>query len=627
MSEVQQRKPSPKWKYIRNSAVSFVKHGHLHYFPIAKTFRHYSLRKFGGDVNAGLNTALLAFPQGIAYALIAGLPIAYGIYASILAALSGAFFSRSPFAALGPTNSTCVLLMSTFAILEMDSAERASTLPLLLLMVAIILIASAYLKLGNIIQYVSRSVITGYLTASAALIIANQSWQVLGIHIDKPSITFYQIVYQTVLHLHNIHWPTVLLASITFAIYFILDRQFKTFPNIGLTLILSSLVGWGLSALGWGLSYVDPIDIHHWAPTIPSLDFGDLSHLASSALAISLLCLLESASIGKLLAARAGQKFNINQEMFAMGMANLSCSFFSGMPASTSQTRSLLSWKSGAGSSLNNILSALFCLGIASLLGPFTANIPTVTLSVLIIVVGFSMVNRHSIHIVMRSTPSDAIVFITTLVAGLLFPLDSAVYFGVAISVALFLRMASTPQMVEYTFNEAGQLTEIDEKHPRVDLGISIVNVEGNLFFAAADLFLEQIRRVCEDSHLKVVILKMRNAYHLDASSVMALEELVRYMKENNRILLVSEARRDSIKIFKRSGLMDVIGRDHIFADSQLNPTISTARALRKAQEIIGPNATRITIYTEPSEMEGATNNPFAMIRIEKKAPPPTHAP
>lgn len=571
--------------------------GHLRYFPLGRALKTYSFRKLGGDLSAGLNTSLLAFPQGIAYALIAGLPIAYGIYASVIAAIIGAFFSRSPFAALGPTNSTCVLLMSTFAILGMNSQERVGTLPLLVLMVAAILIAGAYLKIGNLIQYVSRSVITGYVTASAALIVANQSWQVLGIHFDKPAITFYQVVYQTVLHLQHTHWPTVLLGALTLLLYLTLNRQFKTLPNIGLTLVISTLMGCGFEFIGWELHHIEPINIADWPITLPSIDFLAIGRLASSALAISLLCLLESASIGKVLSARAGQKFDINQEMFSMGLANLGCGFFGGMPASTSPTRSTLSWKSGGSTALNNAFSGGFCLIIAGLLGPFTVHIPIVTLSVLIIIVGCAMVNRHAIRVVMRSTPSDAIVFITTFIAGLLFPLDSAVYFGVVISIALFLRTASTPQMVEYTFDETGQLTEMDAAHPRVDIGISIVHVEGNLFFGAADLFHDQIRRVCEDKNLKVVILKMRNAYHLDATSVLALEELVGHMKDKERVLLVSEARRDVLKIFKRSGLIDVIGRDHIFADNHHNPTLSTARALRKAQELIGPNATRISIY------------------------------
>lgn len=594
-----------KWKWLSSPIDFVVTHNHLHYFPLKKTLRGYSWKRLWGDCNAGFNTSLLSFPQGIAYALIAGLPIAYGIYASVLAAVLGAAFSRSPFAALGPTNSTCVLLMSTFAILGFTSAERVATLPLLLLMVGIMLTLGAYFKIGNLIQYISRSVIMGYVTASAALILANQFWQLLGIHFEKPAITFYEIVYETVLHLDKIHWPTVFLGVLTLAIYLVLNRQFKTLPNIGITLVLSSCCGYGFQFIGWKLCYTEAIHISSWPITFPTANLIMVKTLASSALAITLLCLLENASIVKSLSAKGGQRFDINQEMFAMGVANLGATFFGGMPISTSPTRSTLSWKSGASSGLNNLFSGLCCFGIAVLLGPFTAHIPIVTLSALIIIVGSAMINKHAIRVVMRSTPADAIVFIATLLTGLIFPLDNAVYLGVLVSIALFLRTAAVPQMVEYMFTETGQLTEREEGQAKIDLNISIVHVEGNLFFAAADLFHDQIRRVCEDKHLKVVILKMRNAYHLDATSVMALEELVLHMKEKNRVLLVSEARRDLIQIFKRSGLMEVIGKDHIFTDNFQNPTLSTARALRKAQELIGASATRITIYAGAHDMEG----------------------
>ncbi|HQU09202.1 MAG TPA: sodium-independent anion transporter, partial [Opitutales bacterium] len=158
------------------------------------------------------------------------------------------------------------------------------------------------------------------------------------------------------------------------------------------------------------------------------------------------------------------------------------------------------------------------------------------------------------------------------------------------------------PEMAEYVFNEAGQLTELEHERKRPHAEISIVHVEGNLFFGAAELFQEQMRRVCEDRNLKVVILKMRNAYHLDATSVMALEELVNSMRENHRTLLVSEARKDVLRIFKKSGLRELIGRDHIFPDNLQNPTLSTAQALRKAQSLVGPQEARISILVDTKE-------------------------
>ena len=143
------------------------------------------------------------------------------------------------------------------------------------------------------------------------------------------------------------------------------------------------------------------------------------------------------------------------------------------------------------------------------------------------------------------------------------------------------------PELVEYTFTDEGQLTQLED-NKRTHPEISIVHVEGELFFGAVELFRDQMRRIVEDPNLKIVVLKMRNAHHLDATSVLSLEELIVYMKDLDRYLLVSEARKDVIRVLKNSGLLEIIGRENIFPDVTQNPTLSTARALKRAQELLG---------------------------------------
>mgnify|MGYP002397103540 CR=1 FL=1 len=282
-------------------------------------------------------------------------------------------------------------------------------------------------------------------------------------------------------------------------------------------------------------------------------------------------------------------------------MANVGCAFFSGMPASGSLTRSVLSWGSGGRTPLASLITGIICaLGVV-LVGHYIQYIPKATLAVMVISIGISLLNRHAIHICMRSTRSDASVFVLTLLAGLFFPLDTAIYFGVGLSIVLFLRKAATPELVEYGFSEEGELTEI-EAGERRQKEISIVHVEGNLFFGAAELFRDQMRRICADDNLKIVVVKMRNAHHLDATAVMALEELLSYMRELDRILLLSECRIEHIRIFKSSGLLEQLGRENVFPDNAQNPTLATARALKRAMQIMGGDEAKIRIYVNPSK-------------------------
>lgn len=599
-------------RFIRSIQKVFTeikRRNHLDYFPLRKRLRGYNPTYAKGDLRAGLNVALLAFPQGMAYAAIAGLPIQYGIYASAVAAMLGPVFSGSRFIVLGPTNATSVLVFASFLSLGVTVEEKTSLIALTVLLSGIFLVLGAFLKVANLIQYISRSVVTGYITAAAIYIIVNQLKKALGFEIVLPEgSTFLTVIWLTLKGLPATHWPTLLLSLLTFGLYWGLNRRFKLLPNVAITLLVMSIVGYIFNALLKDFTHLPSIatltavDATHWHFTFPALSGDLVSQMASVALVIAFLSVLEGTSIGKSLASRAGQKLDSNQEMLGMGMANIGCAFYQGMPASGSLTRSQLNWVSGAFTPMASIISGLICAIGAFSIGPFTRFIPVGVLGVLVITIGFSLINRHVIRVVWNATGSDRIVFATTFLAALLIRLDFAIILGTGVSVLLFLRKAAQPELTEFTQDEAGQLTPLKDLDREATPEISIVHVEGDLFFGASEIFRDQMRRVCEKASLKVVVLKMRNAYHLDATSALALEELIRYMREQDRILLITEVRKDAIRIFKNSGLMDVIGRENIFPDNPSNPTLATAKALKRAMQLIGGKEADIRIYLGKSK-------------------------
>lgn len=584
---------------------------HLDYFPLRHSLRGYNPTKARGDLRAGLNVALLAFPQGMAYAAIAGLPIEYGIYASAIAALVGPVFSGSRFIVLGPTNATSVLVFASFLSLGILQEEKIALISLTVFLSGIFLVLGAFLKVANLIQYISRSVVTGYITAAAIYIIVNQLKKVLGFEFTLPQgSTFITVIWLTLKSLPATHWPTLLLSLAAFGLYWILDRRYRLLPNVAITLVVMSVLGFALNALLQRSAGLDPVvtlaavDASSWHFSLPPFSGDLISRIASVALVIAFLSVLEGTSIGKSLASRAGQKLDSNQEMLGMGIANIGCALYQGMPASGSLTRSQLNWVSGAATPLASMIAGLICAIAAYALGPFTRFIPVSVLGVLVIAIGLSLINRHVIRVVWNATGSDRLVFATTFLAALFIRLDFAIILGTGISVLLFLRKAAQPELTEFTQDAAGQLTPLEGLDKEATPEISIVHVEGDLFFGASELFRDQMRRVCEKPSLKIVVLKMRNAYHLDATSVLALEELIRYMREQDRVLLVTEVRKDAIRIFKNSGLMEVIGRENIFPDNPSNPTLSTAKALRRAMQLIGGKEADVRIYLGTSKKQ-----------------------
>ncbi|MEM1060114.1 MAG: STAS domain-containing protein, partial [Verrucomicrobiota bacterium] len=251
------------------------------------------------------------------------------------------------------------------------------------------------------------------------------------------------------------------------------------------------------------------------------------------------------------------------------------------------------------------ITSGIVCLLVVLLLGTFVEYIPVASLAVVVVVTAVTLIRPKDIRIALSSTGSDAATFLLTFIAALLAPLNVAIFLGVALSIALFLRKASSPHLVEYAFNEEGNLAERDEKQGRNHPAVSIIHVEGDLFFGAADLFREQIRRVCLDDSIKVVVLRMRNARHLDATSVMAMSELIQFLQNNDRHLLISGATSEVYKVVRNSGLFDILDRKNFFLSAPSNPNLSTRKALLRAQELIGQRDVDVRIFVKDSPAGG----------------------
>jgi len=572
------------------------------HIPLVQTLQNYNLKMLEKDALAGVNVALLAFPQGLAFALIAGLPVQYGVFGAAIAAVIGSVVSSTRYISLGPTNATAVMLLGAFISLNASEQMMLTLLPMILVLVGLFLIAAYTIRAASLIQYVSRSVITGYITAAAFLIVVNQLKHVLGFSIEREGATFSDILIRTVWHLPQTHGATLAFSILVLGVYILLKKWIPKLPVVALTLIIAALFGnlWnGFASLPQRLAMFPSFTVEDWSLSLPDWNFETISHLGSIALALAFLCLLEGVSIAKSLAARSGDDIDPNREMLSIGLANLACGLFSGMPASGSLTRSTLNWSSGAVTSISNLVNGVLCVLGATLLGPMIQYIPKAALAVIVIRIGISLIHWDHIRVMVKTTSMDRAVFIGTFLSALVFRLDTAIFFGTGLSVLMFLRRAAMPELVEYSFGSNGLLTALGKDQERNHPGISIVHVEGNLFFGAAELFRNQMRRIFVDPNLKVVVLKMRNALHLDATTALALRELANYMHDLDRHLLVCEIRPEVKGIFESAGLIETIQEPNIFPDDPRNPLKSTARAVARARELIGAPKVEVSILAE----------------------------
>ena len=615
------------WKELR----TFFAGQRIDPLPIRHGWKGYGGSGMLADARSGLNVALLAFPQGMAYAVIADLPIQYGIVAGAIAAIVAPLVCGSRHTILGPTNATAFMLFSYFS--AYPHADKLGVMPLLVVMVGIMLVVGAMLRIADLIQYISRSVVVGYMSGAAVLIIANQLRQVMGVELPGPTVdvgaaagqtthaarTFFTIVHDTFLQVGNTQWQPLVLALGTFAMWFVLQRHLGKLPVFAITLLTMTVLYDRLHAAGvMEVATFDDFALADLKPNFPDLSirdwFHEMSRLFGVAFSIAFLAALENSVMSKTLASHSGDRPRMNQDMFGVGIANLAVAFLGGMPASGSMTRSALNFASGAITRLSSIFSGLLCVAGALLLGRFMHAVPKCCLAALVIGIAGSLINPRQIRIALRATRSDAAVLVATFLAALLMPLHVAIFLGVGVSVMLYLRQASRPHLTEYAFNEEGQLTEAApgqnigaaaEAAKRPNPAISIVHVEGELFFGAAELFRTQIQLACSDPNLRIIVLRLKNARHLDATSVMALEELIVSLRESERDVIISGASREVYRVLRNSGVLEVLGRLNIFINSAKNPNMSTRKALIRAQELLGTEEADVRIFYDPGKEQG----------------------
>jgi SulP family sulfate permease len=588
---------------------SFATENTLDPFPLPSLLKGYSRESARSDTRAGLDGALLAVPQGMAFAVVAGLPLSYGITCSAVACVVGALLMSSRHSIYGPTNATAFMVASYFA--AYPEIDRLSAMPMLVFLVGAFLVLGAYCRVADLAQYISRTVVVAYLTGAAVQMCVHQMPVVLGLgyatgsdHPPGGSI-FSEFLY-VVTHLWTAHGWTVLISALTLASYLGFRRLGRRWPSLALTLILMGGVVFVIEQFGVQVATYSNATFT-WRDILPPFpDFTgpnagtQFSQLFALALSLAFVAMLENSAMARTLAARSGHRVDGNQDMLSLGAANLACAYLSGMPASHSLTRSMAAFESGAVSPISAIVSGVVCLAAALLVGPMVAFIPRAALGVLVICVAAALINPRQIRICFNATRSDAFVFLVTFVATLLVPLHVAIFTGVGLSIILYLRKASQPSLVEYEFNKEGNLAEAARNAQRQHPSISIVHVEGDLFFGAAELFRTQIQRTCSDPNLCVIILRLKNARHLDATSVMALEELVRALRVDKRDLIVSGAGKDVYRVLRDSGILDTIGRENFFIGSAQNPNLSTRNALKRAQQIIGVKDAEVQIFYDP---------------------------
>jgi len=333
--------------------------------PVKSALAEYKKEDVKYDLRAAFNVALLALPQGMAYAAIAGLPIYYGIIASAIAATVAPLFSSARHTILGPTNATAFMVFSFFAVADPQIQENLLIyMPLLVFMVGFISVVGAMLKVADLLQYVSRSVLVGYITGAAILIMNGQFKHIFGVADQIQAKTFFSSLSELFMSYQHYETLPMIIGFGTLALYLLLMRKLPVLPNFAISLAVATITSWilSISLPHYSVPCFAELKLENFAPSIPAFNLEHISYLFGLAFAIAFLASLENSVMGKSLGSKTGERPDVNQDMFSVGMANISCSFLAAMPSSGSLTRSALNYESGAKTRFASIYSGIFCL-------------------------------------------------------------------------------------------------------------------------------------------------------------------------------------------------------------------------------------------------------------------------
>lgn len=561
--------------------------------PVWQELRLYDRGKLRADLVAGLTVALVTIPQAIGFALIVGLPVHTVLGTAVIGALVCTLFSSSRHLVFGPTNTISIILAG--AVLALHDVPLSSLQKVVILgfLVGLFQLVAGLTNTGRLTQFISRTVVIAYTTAVGILITAGQIGHLLGIdrapEVSLPGTLRHLLISMLTLKLNP---ATALVGLASLLLLLLLRRLRPGWPDGLIVLVFVAGVFLALPGQLPGVKLVGDLgEISGRVPLFVGFPLNTealalVPRVTGMALAVAILGMLEAVSIAKSLAARSGQPIDPNQELVGMGLGNIVCSTFGAMPGSASFLRSAANLQSGGRTHLATVFSCGFILLLVLVFSPLLHYIPVATLAAYLVTIAFRLINPAQVAVARRATRSDAAVFWVTLAAALFLQLDTAIYVGVGLSLLLFLNKASTPALVEYAFNDLGQLAAVDKGTPRNNPQVSIVHVEGDLFFGAADLFQDQVRQLAADPRIRIVVLRLKNARHLDATTVLSLLQLHEYLRTTDRHLLLSGVGPDVERVLTNSGALAKLGAGNVFV-AEDNPTLSTKRALERAQQLL----------------------------------------
>lgn len=530
------------------------------FLPGLSSILDYDISNLKGDISAGLTVGVMLIPQGMAYAMIAGLPPIYGLYASTIPILIYAFMGTSRQLAVGPVAMVSLLTASGVALLAEAGTEAYIGYAILLsLMVGIIQLLLGLFRLGFLVNFLSHPVISGFTSAAAIIIGASQLKHLLGLNLPKSHFV-HEIFLSIFEQFHQLHWITFGIGLGGILVILLLKRISKAIPGQIIAVILSILM---VSALGLdekGVSIVGEVPKGLPSLYLPALNWEAIYALFPIALAISLVSYMESIAVAKAMQTRhKNYKVFPNKELIALGAANIGGSLFQSYPVTGGFSRTAVNDQAGAKTTVASIISALLVLLTLLFLTSFFYQMPKTILASVILVAVIGLIDmKEAIHL-WHDHRMDFWMLIATFFATLSLGIEQGILIGVALSLILVIYQTSYPHHAEL-----GQVPDTEfyrnvDRFPDVILrsDLLIVRFDASLFFGNINRFRDSINEYAEKKgkHLKGVIINCESINKVDSTALKVLEEMVENAEKSAVLLMFASVKGPIRDKFLRSDI------------------------------------------------------------------------
>ena len=509
------------------------------------------------DAQAGLVGAVIVLPQGIAFAALAGLPPAWGLYTSIVPCIVAALAGSSRLLVSGPSNTVSLALASMLAPLAaVDNPAYPLLAVAVTFAVGILQATLGLLRLGAITNFISPTVMLGFMTGTAVLI---------GIHAGRDLL---------------VAWPEFAVGAITVAVAVLARRWMRAGPHLLVALVVGSACAFAMAQFGLPTLLVGALPQTLPKLNAPPVSWDEARKLGGIAFALAIIALGQTVAVGRTLANRHGEPFDPNRECLGQGLSNIAGSMFSCMVSSGSINRTATSEEAGARTPLAAVFSGLMVIVLLVLASPILAHVPVAAIAGLLLVVAFGLLDPAQWRRVLHLDRTEAAIALGTFVATLTFSIEAAVLGGVAASLVTYLYRSARPSLRTMGFDKS---FADDARRPFVIIDGAphgalpecpqwkLLRMEGSVYFGAVAHVAEYLHMLRnEPAAAKRLMVMTKSMTTIDMAGADMWEGELQRRRAMGGDLYFHRPRPQVLAVWERSGFLDRLGRDHVFESKRV---------------------------------------------------------